>query len=69
MLYLNLNILYFHCSQLAEAIFDYGRGEYEQALKVLGPDFDANNCKVLKSYEPSACVTEVSSVCTALTID
>lgn len=32
---------------LAEAMFDYGRGKYEQALKVLGPDFDANNCKMI----------------------
>ncbi|KAF8040555.1 hypothetical protein BT93_B2704 [Corymbia citriodora subsp. variegata] len=32
---------------LAEAMFDYGRGNYEEALKVLGPDFDANNCKMI----------------------
>ncbi|KAI3433080.1 Tetratricopeptide repeat protein 38 [Psidium guajava] len=32
---------------LAEAIFDYGRGKYEQALEVLGPDFDASNCKMI----------------------
>ena len=36
-------------SQLAEALFEYGRGNEKQALELLGPDFDANNCKVWSS--------------------
>uniref|UniRef100_A0A2N9EC03 Tetratricopeptide repeat protein 38 n=1 Tax=Fagus sylvatica TaxID=28930 RepID=A0A2N9EC03_FAGSY len=32
---------------LAEALFEYGRGNEKQALELLGPDFDANNCKVI----------------------
>lgn len=35
-------------SQLAEALFEYGRGNDEQALELLGPDFDANDYKVLE---------------------
>ena len=36
-------------SQLAEALYEYGRGNEKQALELLGPDFDANNCKVWSS--------------------
>ncbi|GJR60991.1 tetratricopeptide repeat-like superfamily protein [Tanacetum coccineum] len=32
---------------LAEAAYEYGRGDFTRALELLGPDFDANNCKVL----------------------
>ena len=42
---------HFHicCSQLAEALYEYGRGNDKEALQLLGPDFDANNCKVWSS--------------------
>ncbi|GFZ21576.1 tetratricopeptide repeat (TPR)-like superfamily protein [Actinidia rufa] len=33
--------------QLAEALFEYGKGNYNEALELLGPDFDANNCKTI----------------------
>lgn len=33
--------------QLAEALYAYGRGNDEKALELLGPDFDANACKVI----------------------
>lgn len=36
-------------SQLAEALFEYGRGNDKQALDLLDSDFDANYCKVLLS--------------------
>ena len=36
-------------SQLAEALFEYGRGNDKQALDLLDSDFDANDCKVLLS--------------------
>lgn len=32
---------------LAEALYEYGRGNNKQALEVLGPDFDANDCKMI----------------------
>lgn len=32
---------------LAEALYEYGRGNDKEALQLLGPDFDANNCKVI----------------------
>ncbi|KAF8390298.1 hypothetical protein HHK36_024823 [Tetracentron sinense] len=32
---------------LAEALYEYGRANYEQAFDVLGPDFDANDCKMI----------------------
>ncbi|XWS34929.1 hypothetical protein CRYUN_Cryun21dG0079600 [Craigia yunnanensis] len=32
---------------LAEAIYEYGRGNEKQALEILGPDFDAYNCKII----------------------
>ncbi|XP_050237423.1 uncharacterized protein LOC126687093 isoform X2 [Mercurialis annua] len=33
--------------QLAEALYEYGRGNNEQALVVLGPDFNAYDCKMI----------------------
>ncbi|KAL9421323.1 hypothetical protein AB3S75_038818 [Citrus x aurantiifolia] len=33
--------------QLAEALYAYGRGNDEKALELLGPDFDANACKMI----------------------
>lgn len=33
--------------QLAEALYAYGRGNDEKALELLGPDFDANSCKMI----------------------
>lgn len=33
-------------SQLAESLYEYGCGNDKKALELLGPDFDANNCKV-----------------------
>lgn len=38
--------LFKFCCQLAEAIYEYGQGNEKQALEILGPDFDAYNCKV-----------------------
>ncbi|KVI05592.1 hypothetical protein Ccrd_016084 [Cynara cardunculus var. scolymus] len=35
--------------KLAEAAFEYGRGDFTRALELLGPDFDADNCKVLRN--------------------
>lgn len=32
---------------LAEALYEYGKGNCAQALELLGPDFDANNCKMI----------------------
>ncbi|KAL4198590.1 hypothetical protein AMTRI_Chr03g46700 [Amborella trichopoda] len=32
---------------LAEALFEYGRGDYQHAYDILGPDFNANNFKVI----------------------
>ncbi|EOY00230.1 Tetratricopeptide repeat (TPR)-like superfamily protein isoform 2 [Theobroma cacao] len=32
---------------LAEAIYEYGQGNEKQALEILGPDFDAYNCKII----------------------
>ncbi|KAF2302432.1 hypothetical protein GH714_036314 [Hevea brasiliensis] len=32
---------------LAEALYEYGRGNNKKALEVLGPDFDANDCKMI----------------------
>lgn len=32
---------------LAEALYRHGKGDYDQALELLGPDFDANNCKMI----------------------
>ncbi|KAK2990779.1 hypothetical protein RJ640_012680 [Escallonia rubra] len=32
---------------LAEALYKYGKGEDKQALELLGPDFDAINCKII----------------------
>ena len=40
------NLSYF---QLAEALYEYGRGNDKKALELLGPDFDANAYKVLLS--------------------
>lgn len=36
---------------LAEALYEYGKGNDKQALKLLGPDFDANNCKMIGASE------------------
>lgn len=33
--------------RLAEALFEYGRGNDKQALDLLDSDFDANDCKML----------------------
>ncbi|GAV67472.1 Phage_C domain-containing protein [Cephalotus follicularis] len=33
--------------QLAEAMYEYGRGNDEQALALLGPEFDASQCKMI----------------------
>ncbi|XP_048231867.1 tetratricopeptide repeat protein 38 isoform X2 [Ricinus communis] len=33
--------------QLAEALYEYGRGNNKQALDVLGPDFNAYDCKMI----------------------
>ncbi|KAJ0094320.1 hypothetical protein Patl1_16301 [Pistacia atlantica] len=33
--------------QLAEALYEYGRGNDQKALDLLGPDFDANFCKMI----------------------
>lgn len=32
---------------LAESLYEYGRGNYEQALELLDSEFDANNCKMI----------------------
>ncbi|KAL6969524.1 hypothetical protein U1Q18_029236 [Sarracenia purpurea var. burkii] len=32
---------------LAEALYEYGKGNYKKALELLGPDFDANHCKTI----------------------
>jgi hypothetical protein len=32
---------------LAEALYRYGKGDFKEALEVLGPEFDANNCKMI----------------------
>ncbi|KAA8533033.1 hypothetical protein F0562_032850 [Nyssa sinensis] len=32
---------------LTEALYEYGKGNYKQALELLGPDFDANGCKTI----------------------
>ncbi|XP_052173535.1 uncharacterized protein LOC127788901 isoform X2 [Diospyros lotus] len=32
---------------LAEAMYEYGKGNYSRALELLGPDFDANRCKAI----------------------
>ncbi|XP_010477769.1 PREDICTED: tetratricopeptide repeat protein 38 [Camelina sativa] len=32
---------------LAEAVYEYGKGNYKEALELLGPDFDAANYKVI----------------------
>jgi len=32
---------------LAEALYEYGKGNYKEALDLLGPDFDANYCKII----------------------
>ncbi|XVF44139.1 hypothetical protein PTKIN_Ptkin02bG0096900 [Pterospermum kingtungense] len=32
---------------LVEAIYEYGRGNEKRALEILGPDFDAYNCKAI----------------------
>ncbi|KAM0961770.1 hypothetical protein ACFX2I_020990 [Malus domestica] len=32
---------------LAEATYEYGMGNEKQALELLGPDFDADNCKMI----------------------
>ncbi|KAF3431388.1 hypothetical protein FNV43_RR26119 [Rhamnella rubrinervis] len=36
---------------LAEALFEYGRGNDKQALELLGPDFDANDYKMIGASE------------------
>lgn len=41
----SLSAVYF-LSQLAEALYQYGKGNNKEALDLLGPDFDANYCKV-----------------------
>ncbi|XP_059655930.1 uncharacterized protein LOC132302938 isoform X1 [Cornus florida] len=33
--------------RLAEALYEYGKGDYKQALELLGPDFDAYHCKMI----------------------
>ncbi|XP_071691035.1 uncharacterized protein [Rutidosis leptorrhynchoides] len=33
--------------KLAKAVYEYGRGEFSRALELLGPDFDAENCKMV----------------------
>ncbi|BFG16581.1 hypothetical protein CerSpe_028550 [Prunus speciosa] len=33
--------------QLAEALYEYGRGNEKQALELLGPDFNADDCKMI----------------------
>lgn len=32
--------------QLAEAIYEYGRGNYQKSFDALGSDFEATKCKV-----------------------
>ncbi|XP_019076247.1 uncharacterized protein LOC100262208 isoform X2 [Vitis vinifera] len=32
---------------LAEALYEYGRGNHIRALELLGPDFNANHCKMI----------------------
>ncbi|KAJ0675116.1 putative tetratricopeptide repeat protein [Helianthus annuus] len=32
---------------LAEAAYEYGRGDFTRALELLGPDFDAESCKMV----------------------
>ncbi|CAL5398911.1 unnamed protein product [Camellia sinensis] len=32
---------------LAEAVYEYGKGNYKEALELLGPDFEANNFKTI----------------------
>uniref|UniRef100_A0A2N9EC77 Tetratricopeptide repeat protein 38 n=1 Tax=Fagus sylvatica TaxID=28930 RepID=A0A2N9EC77_FAGSY len=39
---------------LAEALYEYGRGNEKQALELLGPDFDANNCKAIGASNEQA---------------
>ncbi|XP_057949196.1 uncharacterized protein LOC131144514 [Malania oleifera] len=36
---------------LAEALYEYARGNYNKALVLLGPDFDANDCKMIGASE------------------
>ncbi|KAG2707321.1 hypothetical protein I3760_05G143400 [Carya illinoinensis] len=36
---------------LAESLYEYGSGNDKKALELLGPDFDANNCKMLGASE------------------
>lgn len=40
---------YFICTKLAEALYEYGKGNLAQALELLGPDFNANCWKVVSS--------------------
>ncbi|KAK1552153.1 hypothetical protein Q3G72_011307 [Acer saccharum] len=37
--------------QLAEALYEYGRGNDKKALELLGPDFDANACKIIAASD------------------
>lgn len=39
--------IYPYCCKLAEALLEYGKGNNERALALLGPDFDANHYKVI----------------------
>ncbi|KAL5210283.1 hypothetical protein ABZP36_005906 [Zizania latifolia] len=33
--------------QLAEAVYEYGKGEHNKVFEIMGPDFDALNCKMI----------------------
>jgi hypothetical protein len=34
-------------AQLAEAVYEYGKGEHKKVFDILGPDFDALSCKMI----------------------
>nr|ABF98282.1 expressed protein [Oryza sativa Japonica Group] len=36
--------------QLAEAVYEYGKGEHKKVFDILGPDFDALSCKELMQF-------------------
>lgn len=46
--YHKIRLSYFFSNQLAEAVYEYGKGNYKDALELLGPDFDAADYKVMK---------------------
>ena len=41
----NNKIVFLNLNQVAEAVYEYGKGNYKKALELLGPDFDAADYK------------------------